>query len=81
MFAFQDAAGIGGPTSRFGGIGCNGAQHTPEAVDGRLLDVSGQYAFTGRKVFNLMADDFITGHSDVCGMQVAHAILAGVGSV
>ncbi len=38
LFAGQDAAGIGGPESQFGGIGCNGAQKTPEAVAGTLSD-------------------------------------------
>ncbi len=82
MFAGQDAAGIGGPTSRFGGIGCNGAQHTPEATVAKLLDVSARYegrnAFRAQKLHNLNADEFIKDHSDVCGREVAHAILAAV---
>ncbi|MBV8214752.1 MAG: hypothetical protein JOZ08_16210 [Verrucomicrobia bacterium] len=78
MFAQQDAAGIGGPTSRFGGIGCNGAQSTPEASEAKLLDSRSHYTFTSRKVYNLNADKFIKDHSDVCGGQVAHAILAAV---
>jgi hypothetical protein len=82
MFAGQDAAGIGGPASRFGGIGCNGAQHTPEATVAKLLDVSGRYegpdALRAGKLHNLNADEFIKDHSDVCGRQVAHAVLAAV---
>jgi hypothetical protein len=31
-----------------------------------------------RKVHNLNADEFIKNHSDVCGRQVAHAVLAAV---
>lgn len=82
MFAGQDAAGVGGPTSRFGGIGCNGAQHTPEAMAAKLLAVSDRYeglnAMRARKLHNLNADEFIKDHSDVCGREVAHAILAAV---
>ena len=81
MFAGQDAAGIGGPTSRFGGIGCNGAQSTPEAFEAKLLDSGGQYTLTARKINNLNADEFIKDHSDVCGRQVAHAVLAAVEAV
>jgi hypothetical protein len=76
LFAGQDAAGIGGPESRFGGLGCNGAQKTPEALDGALLDANGTYAFERGKIHNLKADQFIKGHSDICGPQVARALVS-----
>ena len=82
MFAGQDASAVGGPASRFGGIGCNGAQHTPEAVEGILLDSSvpyeGERALRSRAIHNLNSDAFISDHSDVCGREVAHAVLAAI---
>jgi len=78
LFAGQDAAGIGGPESRFGGIGCNGAQKTPEAMDGTLHDQDGVYTFQRGKIHNLKADPFIKGHSDICNAQVAHAVVSAI---
>jgi hypothetical protein len=78
LFAGQDAAGIGGPESRFGGIGCNGAQKTPEAVNGTLFDENGTYTFESGRIHNLTSDQFIKGHSDVCGVQVAHAVASAI---
>ena len=80
MLAGQDAAAIGGPTSRFGGIGCNGAQSTPEASVAKLLNSGGQYILAAGRLYNLNADEFIKDHLDVCGRQVAHAVLAAVSS-
>ena len=42
----QVAAGLGDKNDRFGGLGRNGAQKTPEASAGRLLEVGGSYAFS-----------------------------------
>jgi hypothetical protein len=78
LFAGQDAAGIGGPESQFGGIGCNGAQKTPEAVTGTLSDENVAYAFERGKIYNLEANPFIKGHSDICGPQVAHAVVSAI---
>jgi len=73
--AGQVAAGVGDAGDKYGGIGRNGAQHTPEAVAGTLLDVGGTYALTRGRVHNLLADRFVAGHSDVTGPQVAYALL------
>ena len=74
--ARQDNADLGDADDKFGGIGRNGAIHTPEAVAGELLAVGGSYAFVQGKLYNLQADAFISGHSDVTGPAVAHAVLA-----
>ncbi len=77
--ARQVAIDIGGPDDRYGGIGRNGALKTPGALDpGTLQAVGSQYGFQPRRVSNLRADDFITGHSDVTGEQVAYALLTAV---
>jgi hypothetical protein len=78
--ANQVASALGDRNDPFGGIGRNGAQNTPEAVDGELLALdAGSYAFeAGKRVFNLGADAFITGHSDICKPEVARAVLAAV---
>jgi hypothetical protein len=74
--ARQDNADLGDEDDIFGGIGRNGAIHTPEAVAGELLPVGGRYAFTPGKLYNLRADALISGHSDVTGPAVAHAVLS-----
>lgn len=77
----DDAAAFGDENDRFGGIGRNGAQHTPEAVQEDLLDQSGRYNFQPRKLYNLMADRFIANHSDVRNKAVANMIINGIASM
>ena len=69
-------AALGDEHDEYGGLGRNGAQQMPagETVVGRLLAVGGSYAFQPGKFFNLEASQFITGHSDVKGREVAQAI-------
>jgi hypothetical protein len=76
--AGQVAAAVGDAQDRYGGIGRNGAQKTPEAVQRELLDVGGDYRLAAGTVHNLLADRFVSGHSDVTGPQVAYALLIGV---
>ena len=74
--ARQVAIDIGGPDDRYGGIGRNGALKTPEALGPSALQpVGGRYAFEPRRVSNLQADNFISGHSAVTGKEVAYALL------
>jgi hypothetical protein len=73
--ARQDNADLGDADDVFGGIGRNGAIHTPEAVAGELLPDRGQYAFAPGKLYNLRADSLIGGHSDVTGPAVVYALL------
>jgi pimeloyl-ACP methyl ester carboxylesterase len=74
--ANQVGAEFGGPGSRFGGIGANGAQLTPEAVTEQLLRTDRTYSFTKGAVHNLRADEFIPDHGAVWGREVAHVILS-----
>jgi hypothetical protein len=74
----DDAAGLGDKNDRFGGIGRNGAQHTPEAQDGLLLRAGGQYAFRAGSIFNLQADAHIRDHSDVANAATAHAVVSAI---
>jgi hypothetical protein len=74
--ARQDSSDLGDEDDVFGGIGRNGALHTPEAEAGELLDVEGQYAFVQGRLYNLRADALISGHSDVTGPAVVHAVLS-----
>ncbi len=81
--AFQKAAALGDADDPYGGMGRNGAQHTPE-VDGafaELLDVGHPYAFRPGAVYNLRADRFVADHSDITGPEVAHVILRAVAAV
>ena len=78
LIAGQVAASLGDKNDRFGGMGRNGAQKTPEATDGALLADATQYAFTAGTIFNLDADGIITRHSDICHDQVADAMLTAM---
>ncbi len=76
--ARQAAAALGDRDDPYGGLGRNGAQRTPEATDGFLLPVGGKYAVTGGRLYNLVADDFISDHGDVVSDEVAYALLTAV---
>jgi hypothetical protein len=76
--AGQDAAGLGDENDRFGGLGRNGAQHTPERVVGTLQPVGSSYTFEPGKIYNLNADAIIADHSDICHNEVAFALLKAV---
>jgi hypothetical protein len=78
--AGQDAAALGDAHDRYGGIGRNGAQFTPEAGFGPLLAAGGPYTFKAGRVYNLNGDKIIAGHSDICRPEVAAALLAAVSS-
>jgi hypothetical protein len=72
------AAALGDKNDPFGGLGRNGAQKTPEAVDGTLLPAGQNYSFTQDKFFNLNGDNVITGHGDICRDEIASAILQAI---
>ncbi|MGM9474722.1 hypothetical protein ACS5PJ_22355 [Pseudarthrobacter sp. YS3] len=74
----DDAAWLGDKDSRFGGLGRNGAQHTPEATATSLLAVQDKYDFEGGKIYNLQADGFIGHHGDIVHPEVAHAIVSAI---
>lgn len=77
--AGQNAEAIGDANSPYGGLGSNGAQHTPEAHnDVPLQDVTAAYQFDDHVVYNLLADTYITGHGDVANIQTANAVLQAV---
>ncbi len=78
LLAGQVAAGIGDKNDKYGGMGRNGAQMTPEAVNGKLLPAGSAYEFTAGKIHNLLADQYVHGHSDITGEEVAYAVLAAI---
>ena len=71
--AGQNAAALGDASDEYGGIGRNGAQLTPEATSGKLIEAGGSYQWEAGRLFNLRADDYIRSHSDVTGAQVGYA--------
>lgn len=78
----QIAAALGDAKDRFGGLGSNGAQATPE-VDATLVALTAAgspYAQPFRRgaVYNLKADPFVADHSDVRNEAVAYALLHAV---
>jgi hypothetical protein len=78
LIAGQVAAALGDKNDLYGGMGRNGAQKTPEAVDGTLLAAGGAYAFTAGGLFNLNADKVIKDHSDIVKDETAYALLTAV---
>jgi hypothetical protein len=76
--ANQAASALGDKDDLYGGMGRNGAQHTPEAVETELLPVPSAYHLEAGKIYNLHGDAFISHHGDVTGPEVAQAILAAV---
>jgi len=70
---------FGDANDPYGGMGRNGAQFTPEVGEERVLRAAGsQYVFQSGSIYNLNADQFIQGHSDICKEEVAHAMLSAV---
>ena len=76
----QVAAGLGDENDKYGGIGRNGAQKTPEVTPHELLSPKQQYAFNAGGVYNLDANAVITSHSDICRPEVAHALASAIAS-
>jgi hypothetical protein len=74
----QTAAAFGDADDKFGAIGANGAQSTPEAVAGTLLSRDSAYDFDAGVIYNLEGSDYIESHGDVAGPEIANAIVAAV---
>lgn len=74
----DDAARIGGKNDIFGGLGCNGAQHTPEAVNGSLKASGHLYEFQAGRVYNLKADAYINDHNDIRNEHVLYALASSM---
>jgi hypothetical protein len=81
----QAAARFGDANDKFGGIGRNGAQHTPESFQGTLLGVKQTYPQPpeGKFVRNLNGDGgagqpTISSHSDVAKPEIAWAWLKAI---
>lgn len=71
--ARQAGAGLGDRSDLYGGIGANGSVGTG-AIESVLLDRDGSYAFSNRRIHNLLADDYVQGHSDVTNPEVVNAL-------
>ena len=79
LLAGQVAAGLSDANDRFGGMGRNGAQKTPEAIEGLLQSQGARYNFQGGKVHNLLADAHIQNHNDITGEAVVYAAFTAMG--
>lgn len=79
--AHQVASAVGDASSRYGGLGSNGAQRTPEAKQEELHEATHRYSFANGRVHNLLADRYIANHGDVTGQAVANAVLAAITTV
>ena len=77
--AFDNAAAVGDHNDPYGGMGRNGAQHTPELSSAELelrnAGAGQKYSFAPGKVYNLNADEIIKDHGDVTSVHVASAVV------
>ncbi|MEX1078297.1 MAG: hypothetical protein WED09_04235 [Homoserinimonas sp.] len=78
LIAGSDSAGLGDENDRFGGMGRNGAQFTPEATMGKLRAVDHTYELGSGRVYNLRADSAVSDHSDIVGPEVAHLVISAI---
>jgi hypothetical protein len=78
LLAGQVAAALGDKDDKYGGIGRNGAQKTPEAIDGTLLGLDGAYRFKPGRLYNLNSDAIIKGHSDIYHNEIVYAIFKAI---
>jgi hypothetical protein len=72
---------VGGPNDAYGGIGRNGALglKTGEGVKVTPVHSAGSpYDFSGASVHNLVCDQCVMGHSDICGPEVTYAVLEAI---
>jgi hypothetical protein len=78
--ASDNASGLGDRKDPYGGMGRNGALHTPEvdASVSELGDDRQSYTFTPGAVYNLKADRRIADHGDVRNPAVANVVLHAV---
>lgn len=74
----QVASGLGDKNDRFGGLGRNGAQKTPEASDGTLFGIGEAYDFSAGRLYNLNADAVINDHGDIAKAPVVYALLSAI---
>ena len=73
----DNRSALGDENDLYGGIGRNGAvkMKADGFVKGRLLPHTNSYRFMPRRIHNFRADDFISGHNDVTGKQIANMLL------
>ena len=76
--ALQTAAALGDAGDKYGGLGRNGAQKMEtneiDPTHSKMLPSSSPYQFTTKKFFNLESSEFVKGHSDIAGKEVANAV-------
>jgi predicted alpha/beta hydrolase family esterase len=71
--ARQTGAGLGDRSDLYGGIGANGSVGT-QATELPMLDEDGSYTFGDGSIVNLLADEYVSGHSDVTNRAVVNAL-------
>jgi hypothetical protein len=78
--AFDNASGLGDRNDPYGGMGRNGALHTPEVdiAESELREKGHRYACAPGMVYNLNADRAIGHHGDVTNPAVANAVLHAI---
>lgn len=77
--AGEVAAALGDANDKYGGLGRNGAQKTPEATNRPMIvPTTGTYAFGPGTVNNINGDRIITGHGDVRRAEAACIVLSAI---
>lgn len=75
--ARQTGAAVGDAGDLYGGIGANGAVGAA-ATAVRMQAATGSYSLQDRTITNVLADDYVTGHSDVTNPAVVNLLAQAV---
>lgn len=77
--SFDSTSTLGTKHDKYGGLGRNGAQKTEEAAELALHGPPKAYSFPPpSRIFNLLGDSVILGHSDIAKAEIAYAMLSAV---
>lgn len=77
--SFDSTSTLGTKNDKYGGLGRNGAQQTEEAAELALHGPPEAYSFPPpSRIFNLLGDSVIRGHSDIAKPEIAFAMLSAI---
>jgi pimeloyl-ACP methyl ester carboxylesterase len=76
--AGDNARALGDRNDPYGGMGANGAQFANADETIPLQQNAASFTFAGGRIYNLLADAVITGHSDIIHDEVARAMIGAM---
>lgn len=76
--ARQTGTAVGDASDLYGGIGANGSVGSG-ATPAKMQPATGSYTLQDRTITNVLADDYVTGHSDVTNAAVVNLLAHALG--